>query len=197
MGNALNRATQTTNRDGLASARGYSLIEVLIVVALGISLAGMAIPLSNDFISTSKADSSVVALTGALEAAKSRAVSERRNIRLTFNGTNQIIVERMEVPSGTATLISNTPLEGAQQFYKFAISDTPDNFGSGPALSFTGTAPYMFSSDGTLVDTNGDVANGTVFIGIPGKVDSARAVTIFGVTGLMRTWKWRGNAWVE
>jgi len=166
-------------------------------VALGISLAGMAVPLSNDFISTTKADSSVIALTGALEAAKSRSVSERRNIRISFNNTNEIMVERIEVPSGTATLISKTPLEGGQVFYKFGIPDTPDHFGSGPAISFTGTGPYMFSSDGTLVDSNGDIANGTVFIGLPGKVDSARAVTIFGVTGLLRTWKWRGSQWVE
>ena len=197
MTNVLHRATGAATRTGFGSARGYSLIEILIVMALGVSLAGIAIPLSNDYISTTKSDSAVIALTGALEAAKSRAVSERRNIRISFNGTSEVMVERIEVPSGTATLISKTPLEGGQVFYKFAIVDTPDHFGSGPAISFTGTAPYMFSSDGTLVDSNGDISNGTVFIGLPGKVDSARAVTIFGVTGLLRTWKWRGTQWVE
>ena len=37
----------------------------------------------------------------------------------------------------------------------------------------------------------------SVFFGKPGKPDTARAVTIFGVTGLLRAWKWRGTSWLE
>ena len=69
--------------------------------------------------------------------------------------------------------------------------------GNSTAVAFTGTGPYMFTSDGSLIDSNGDVANGTIFIGIAGQVDTARAITVYGVTGLMRTWKWQGNAWFD
>jgi hypothetical protein len=57
--------------------------------------------------------------------------------------------------------------------------------------------PVMFTSDGSLVDNNGDVVNGTIFVGVPSQPQTARAVTVFGVTGLTRTWKWRGNKWME
>jgi len=32
---------------------------------------------------------------------------------------------------------------------------------------------------------------------MPNQVDTARAVTVFGVTGLTRAWKWRGRKWME
>ncbi len=62
----------------------------------------------------------------------------------------------------------------------------------GPAV-----LPVMFTSDGSLIDTAGDVINGTIFIVKPGSLETARAVTIWGVTGLMRTWKWRGSQWMQ
>ena len=65
------------------------------------------------------------------------------------------------------------------------------------ATKFTGTAPVMFTSDGSLVDSNGDVVNGSIFFGVPGQPLTQRAVTIFGVTGLTRNWKWRGGQWPE
>ena len=55
----------------------------------------------------------------------------------------------------------------------------------------------MFTSDGSLIDSAGDIVNGTIFVAMPNQVDTARAVTIFGVTGLTRAWKWRGRKWME
>jgi hypothetical protein len=55
----------------------------------------------------------------------------------------------------------------------------------------------MFTSEGTLVDVNGDPVNGTVFLATGTDVLTARAVTIFGATGLVKVWKWDGRRWVE
>ena len=38
---------------------------------------------------------------------------------------------------------------------------------------------------------------GTILIGIPNQKETARAVTIFGASGLLRSWKWRGSSWVQ
>ena len=54
-----------------------------------------------------------------------------------------------------------------------------------------------FSSEGTLIDASGDVLNGTVFLAIPDQPNSARAISIFGITALLRTWRWDGGRWVE
>ena len=53
----------------------------------------------------------------------------------------------------------------------------------------------MFTSDGSLIDSAGDPTNGTIFVERPDHPETARAVTISGVTGMMSTWKWRGQAW--
>jgi hypothetical protein len=55
----------------------------------------------------------------------------------------------------------------------------------------------MFTTDGSLIDSNGDVLNAAIFIAIPNESLSARAVTIFGATGALHMWRWNGRAWVE
>lgn len=175
---------------------GFSLIEVMIVVAVGTILAAMAIPISSNYITTSKADGSALAVAGALTQARDRSVGERRNFEVAFIGNNRIQVQRDEVPSGLQTMILNTMLEGGQQFTKFSgLPDTPDGFGNTTAIYFTGPGPWMFTSDGSLIDSNGDVSNATILLGVPNQPNTARAVTIFGATGLIRTWNWRGSKW--
>ncbi|HEY7190723.1 MAG TPA: type II secretion system protein [Vicinamibacterales bacterium] len=181
---------------------GFTFIEVLFVlVVIGI-LAAMAVPITDQMIRRSKADSAVIVAQNAVDTARDRAVAERRNFVLTFVGSNRIRLDRQEIDAngvviGTTTTNTFT-LEGRQQFLKFpALPDTPDAFGATAAQSFTGTAPVMFTSDGSLIDSNGDVTNGSLYFGVQGQTQTARAVTIFGVTGLTRTWKWSGNQWQQ
>jgi hypothetical protein len=55
----------------------------------------------------------------------------------------------------------------------------------------------MFTSDGTFVDANGDLLNGTITLSIPGQKNSSRAITVLGTTALIRAWRWDGKKWVE
>ena len=55
----------------------------------------------------------------------------------------------------------------------------------------------MFTSEGTFVDQQGDPLNGTLFLSVPGDPSSARAITMFGPTALIRAWRWNGQEWVE
>ena len=71
-------------------------------------------------------------------------------------------------------------------------------FGHAGALAFGSTPTIRFTSDGSLIDSSGDVLNGTVFLGVRQRSrHSERAITIFGATGLIRIWKWNGTAWVN
>jgi prepilin-type N-terminal cleavage/methylation domain-containing protein len=196
-------ARNTTRRTGLREAHdGFSLIELMVVAAIAAVLVGISIPVTDSFIRAARADSSVSAATAAIDMAHDRAVSERRNYVLTFTPPNRILLGRQEI-NAAGVVISTTQveqfiLEGGQTFLKFTgIPDTPDLFGATSATTFSGTAPVMFTSDGSLVDSNGDVVNGSIFFGIPGQPLTQRAVTIFGVTGLTHNWKWRGAQWME
>jgi Tfp pilus assembly protein FimT len=181
-----------------SSLDGFTLVEMMLVVLVGIILAAMAVPVSGSFITSTRADASVIATVDAMTTARDRSVAERRNFTVSFVSPNHIVISRTEVPSGTLTVISDTQLENGQNFVVFpALPDTPDLFGKATAIQFTGTGPWMFTSDGSFIDSNGDVANGTVFLGVPNMPFTARAVTVFGVTGLMRAWKWRGSTWFE
>lgn len=181
-----------------AATSGFTLTEMIVVVALIAIGMAVAIPVTMNMVSRAKNDSSAVVAHTFLDSARDRAVAERRNFELTFIAPNRLQLERVEVPSGIKTLVAEMQLEGGQEFLTFpGVGDTPDAFGAAAAVSFTGTMPVMFTSDGSLIDSAGDITNGTVFMGVPDHPETARAVTIFGVTGMLRTWKWRGAEWFQ
>jgi hypothetical protein len=55
----------------------------------------------------------------------------------------------------------------------------------------------IFTSEGTFVDQDGDVLNGTMLLSIPGEVNSARAITVMGATALIHAYRWNGREWAE
>ena len=178
--------------------RGFSLPELLVVAALIAVGSAVALPLTMSTVKRAKNDGALAVTQTFLDTARDRAVAERRNFELTFIAPNRIRLQRVEVPSGLKTTVDEVLLEAGQEFYKFSgMPDTPDAFGNASATQFGGPLPVMFTSDGSLIDSAGDITNGTVFFGKPGQPDTARAVTIFGVTGLLRSWKWRGASWLE
>lgn len=177
---------------------GVTLVEMLMVLAvIGVTFA-MAIGISTSMVNNAKSDSAAVAAVNAVEVARNRAIGERREFQLIFTAPNQIQIARIEVPGPATTTVLSTYLDNGQQYVKFSgMPDTPDAFGNSTAIYFGITPTIFFTSDGSLLDSNGDPVNGSVFFGDPTRAGSARAMTIFGATGLVHVWKWDGTKWTQ
>ena len=91
----------------------------------------------------------------------------------------------------------------------------PLGFGNNSALDFEavngGTVgnAVMFSSSGSFVGVGGasvanyytlgnnNPINATIYIGVQGDTSTARAITVTGATGRVRSFTWNGTAWKE
>jgi prepilin-type N-terminal cleavage/methylation domain-containing protein len=197
-----------------SNAKGFSLIELIITVGLiSTVMVGVAAVMPG-MLKTAQADEASAVVVNTMRLARDRAIGERRNMDVIFVQPNRIKIVREEIvfdtttqtwgsssTGSTNTTIIDTYLSDNQRFQYFTgMSDTPDAFGTTNApLAFGPTAgtTVMFTSEGTLVDPTGDSINGTIFLGLGSDRSSARAITIFGTTALIRGWKWDGIKWIE
>lgn len=184
-------------RKFLNSSSGFTLVEMLMLVAIIGVVSAMAVGVMASMVHSAKADSSLTAVISAVELARDRAIGERRDFQVVFTAPNQLQVLRVEVPGPGTTTVLNTYLDNGLTYMKFTgLPDTPDTFGNTSAIWFGTTPTIEFTSDGSLLDSSGDAVNGSVFFGDPVRTSSARALTIFGATGLIHGWKWDGIRWL-
>ncbi len=194
--------TARSNHGGRNEA-GFSLLEVLVVVGLLGTLAAMAIMVSPSFLRLAKADSGVAQVMDVLRLARETSVSQRRNIIVRPIGLNALQTVRQDIGAGGlvtgTTVLRTVEFENQVEFrLEPGVPNTPDLFPmNGSAISFGPSPSRMFTSEGTFVDQQGDPLNGTFFLARRGDPLSARAITIFGPTGLIRMWQWNGREWVE
>lgn len=177
---------------------GFTLIELMVVVGVIGVTAAIAVLVMPSALRAARADSGVTRVVAALRTAREQAISQRRLIRVAFNAPDQVVVTRVDVPGPGTTVLNTVQLEGDITFQVYAgVPDTPDAFGNAQPASFGGATSVAFTSEGGFVDQNGDPVNGTVFMGRYSDVTSARAVTIFGPTALIRQWRWDGRQWAN
>ena len=186
---------------------GFTLLEVLVAVAIMGTLAAMALMVSPAFSQHAKAEAGIIQAANALRLARDTAISQRRNVRLVFVGLTAIQTVREDIGVNgvvTGTTVLRTVLfENRMQFrVQPAVPNTPDNFSLigatvDGAVAFGASPTRMFTSEGSFVNQQGDFLNGTLFLSISGDPLSARALTIFGATGLVRVWRWNGREWME
>jgi prepilin-type N-terminal cleavage/methylation domain-containing protein len=180
----------------MAGQVGYSLVELMIVVAVMGVLIGMAVVQIGSSRSGLSGDGAMRVVLAQMNQARQLAITQRRNMRLSFTNPSLVQIIREEVPGPTLTTISAVPFEGRLQFLTITgLPDTPDAFGNSSAVAFGAATETKFGPDGTFIDQNGNMLNGTVFVALPNEKLSARAVTIFGSTGRVRAFKWDGGSW--
>src|SRR5687768_14759451 len=182
-------------RGAIADERGFSLPEILTIVALIGVLFGITIIAFQSAAATIQGDSNIRIVERQLKLARDTAVSQRRSIEVQFVPPNELLVIRRDLPAGT-TLLQSAVLENNTTFVRMAgVPDTPDSFGGAGAINVGGAATVLFTSDGMFVDGAGTPVNGTIYVGQTGKNTTQRAVTVFGSTARIRTYRWNGSQW--
>ena len=182
---------------------GFSLMEILVAVAIISIILGMALLNYGSILPNLKANSAMDQLLYQLRSARERAIAHRREVQVQFVGTNQLTITEIWL-LGTAPPASTVSFEGGAQYIILpGVPDLPApfNFGNTAPVYFGGVSggpPLMkFSTTGALVDGGNTLVNGTVFMGIPGRPSTARAISILGATGRVREYHWDGSQWQE
>ncbi len=187
----------------MRAAQGFSLIELLMVVAILAILGGIAIGVTPGVIQTAKGQSGAQQLSAFLKRTRETAISRRRNIEIDFVVPGMVRSTQRAVPDppnplGPSTVLEEMYLEGGIEYRLFpAVPDTPDAFGNGAPVVVGGVNPVMFTSEGSFTDVDGNPINASVFLGVPNQVSTANALTIIGTTATVRTFRWDGSRWVQ
>jgi Tfp pilus assembly protein FimT len=194
-GQTLPGSSGSETMDLKKSCAGFGMVELTVVMLLATVMAGAAILTMGEILSRVQADEAMNQTVAQLRGAREEAFARRRNVEVRFIGDTQIQLIRQDRPAGT-TVLSTVTLRNGSAFRLYGgLPDTPDGFGNSSAVDFGGSARLLFLSDGTLVDTQGNPLNGSVYLGMAGRPETARAVTILGATGRVRNYRWTGNEW--
>src|ERR1700681_1653128 len=112
------------------SQRGYSMIELMLVLAIMGVVMGMALLQIGQAQPSLKGDGAMRALMAQLNTARELSISQRRQMQVIFTAPSTVQIVRQDVPAGT-TILSTVPIEGSLQYGLIAgVADTPDGFGT-------------------------------------------------------------------
>jgi len=183
--------------------RGFTLIEILITVAIIAILAGVGVGVTTTLVRMTRGETGAQQLDGFLKRHREMAVARRRDIEICFIAPNQVQSAQRAVPDPPAatpapTVLETMTFEGRIGYRLFpGVPDTPNLFGNATEVAVGGTAPTMFSSEGAFIDAGNNPVNATISLGIEGDPLSATAVTVLGATASIERWRWNGANWTK
>ncbi|HEY2547504.1 MAG TPA: prepilin-type N-terminal cleavage/methylation domain-containing protein [Candidatus Acidoferrum sp.] len=199
--------------------QGFSLLEMIVVVGLAFTVMAFAVMNTMSSSQNARGASAMDAVISQLRQARELAIARRRNVQVQFTAPNQIQLTILTlpgepIPTAIAPTFLNDGVAGGYTFTVFAsLPDTPMGFGNSTAINLQqptggGTWTCMFTTSGAFVGTaqsaaslyqatNNNPVNASIFLGIAGKPNTARAVTVFGATGRVRSYNWSGSSWNE
>ena len=198
---------------------GFTMIELVIVVSIILILGAFAVIQTKSTTNNSKANAAMGNVVTQLRQARQMAITMRRNVLVTFTSPNKMQIAVQTLPGEPAAtvfapVLLNDGAAGGLQFYVFpALPDTPMSFGNSQAINFvtstggTSGLSVLFSTSGSFVGTtattnfaavgNNNLINASIFLGLPGTPNTARAITVLGGTGRVRSFYWDGSNWNE
>lgn len=200
---------------GKRAQSGFTMVEVVIVLAILMVLMAFAVVSTRTSTQNAKANAAAATVISQMRGARELAISMRRNVMVTFTSPNQIQMAIQTLPGEAAAAVIppvylNSNAKDGASFQAFTLPDTPMGFGnsSSSGVNFQVTSggavglSVLFTSSGSLVGTTAtsgfssvggnNPVNASIFLGYAGQLNTARAITILGSTGRVRSYYWVG-----
>lgn len=191
--------------------RGFSLLELLITIAIGLTMAGVTFITLMPLFKQNHVDAAYDTTLSVIRNYRNKSITESRRYIIFFTppGTITVQVWRFALPASPAPVtVATYTLPPDIQFGVQAgfPNPGPDNFDTGTipiamnACALVGQNCLIFYPDGSAQDDLGNFNNGIVYLTRPGDIYSSRAVSVFGTTGRVRGWRLYnqgGNKWVQ
>jgi prepilin-type N-terminal cleavage/methylation domain-containing protein len=180
-----------------AAERGYSLIELLVVVGLVAIVSAMAVPMTSNTLASFRLSGDARGVAGAVSLAKLRAASDFTQARLYVDITGRTFrVETWQKTAATWTAIGGSRNLSSNDTFGFGVvgaapANTQAALGQSPVClddmgqAVANTACILFNSRGIPIDTAG-VPNGNHAIYLTD--GSAVYGVTLSATGLTRLW---------
>jgi prepilin-type N-terminal cleavage/methylation domain-containing protein len=158
----------------LRSQRGYSLVELMMVIAIAGTLMAVGLPILTDLSEGTKLNAAVREVERELQSARLKSVTVNQTLRVRLNCPTDGYLRTVEYLGTAADSATNRCLESA---YPFPVQDndilTTPNYDGPVRLMPNGatvtTAAVEFRSDGTAYD---------VMSGVPLEIPDTLTITV-------------------
>jgi prepilin-type N-terminal cleavage/methylation domain-containing protein len=187
---------------------GFSLLELMIAISISLILVAVTTLTMQPVWQQQHVNDAYNTTLTALRRAHDQAAADMRVYMVTFSppvvGTNGGTITVNETSNAGVVLFSATlpvdvtyHVEPGVPTSPTVPPTTPDGFGTASNTFDFDQAPsgvggsniIYFYPDGTAEDVNGNINNGVVYMGMPGRLLTCRAVTLWGYTGRIRGWQ--------
>ncbi|MCH7804409.1 MAG: hypothetical protein IH937_10030 [Acidobacteria bacterium] len=173
--------------------RGFSLMEILLVTGLVAMVGAFSMMIIGPALEARNVEMAVRTVSTQMQRARQFAVDARRRTRVTFTTPDTITVDQQAPVSqgGAWTQVSTIELPGDMELeIDGSVSTGPEGFATSQVADFSGASQIFFMPDGSAVTSAGILSNGVVYVALPSKVETSRAITLFGATGRIKRWEY-------
>ncbi len=185
--------------------RGFSLMEILLVAGLIAVVGAITNMIIGPALEARNVEIAVRTVSTQMSRARQFSVDARRLTRVTFATPSTITVDQQAPASqgGGWTQVSTVELPGDMELEIDAATvgstgppSPSGTYTTSQVANFSGSSEIFFMPDGSAVTEFGILSNGVVYVAQPSKVETTRAVTLFGSTGKIKRYKYiTGTGW--